>query len=114
MDNICNSLYEYPINIILSLALLVISDVSLVFCIRRFITAYRHYGKYSCSIWFVRGIRCLLIALTAIAWSANFYLNQRWLFLVGLVIICQELYEGAIISSALRNGAKIEKGEMIK
>ncbi len=55
----------------------------------------------------------MLISLTAGAWSASFFWNQRWLLIIGLVIICQEIYEGAVISSALRDGAKIEKEKKI-
>lgn len=106
-------LYEHPTNLYLSFTLLVIAVTSLGLCVRRFITAYHHAGQYACAIWFIRGIRCLLIALTAGAWSASFFWNQPWLLIIGLVIICQELYEGVIISSALRSGAKIEKGEKI-
>ena len=106
-------LYEHPTNLYLSFILFVIAVTSLGLCVRRFITAYHHSGQYACAMWFIRGIRCLLIALTAGAWSASFFWNQRCLLIIGLVIICQELYEGAIISSALRSGAKIEKGEKI-
>ncbi len=53
----------------------------------------------------------MLIALTAGAWAAGFFWKQPWLLIIGLVIICQELYEGAMIGSALRTGAKIERGE---
>lgn len=104
-------LYEHPINLYLSLTLFLIAVISLGLCVRRFIAAYHFSGQYACAIWFIRGIRYLLIALTAGAWSASFFWNQRWLLIIGLVIICQELYEGVIISSALRSGAKIEKGE---
>ncbi len=108
-----NILFEHPISLYFSLALLLIAVASMGLTIQRFITAYRHAGKYCCATWFVRGIRCLLVSLTACAWSAGFYWNQRWLLIIGLVIICQELYEGLIISSALRSGAKIEQGEKI-
>ncbi len=108
-----NFLYEPPINLYISFILLVIAVVSIAFSIKRFITAYHHVNEYTCSLWFIRGIRFLLISLTSGAWSASFFLNERWLFIIGLVIICQEIYEGAIISSALRDGAKIEKGSKL-
>ena len=104
-------LYEHPINLYISISLLVIAVVSIALSIKRFIAAYCHSEEYACSLWFIRGIRFLLISLTAGAWSASFFWNQRWLLIIGLVIICQEIYEGAVISSALRDGAKIEKGD---
>ena len=103
-------LYEHPLNLYVATFFFVIAVVSLAACIKRLITAYHHAGDYSCSLWFIRGIRFLLISLTAGAWSASFFWNQRWLFIIGLVIICQEIYEGAIISAALRDGAKLEAG----
>jgi len=106
-------LYQHPINLYLSITLFVIAVIMLGLCVRRFITAFQNSGQYTSAISFIRGIRCLLIALTAGAWSAGFYWNKRWLLVIGLVIICQELYEGIIISSALRSGAKVEKGEKI-
>lgn len=105
-----NFLYEQPFNVYISCILLMVAVVSICFSIKRFITAIDHADDYSCSLWFVRGIRFLLISLTAGAWSASFYWNQRWLLIIGLVIICQEIYEGAVIGSALRDGAEIEKG----
>ncbi len=104
-------LYGHPINLYLSFTLSVIAVISLVLCVRRFITAYCHSGQYACAIWFIRGIRSMLITLTAVAWAAGFFWKQPWLLIIGLVIICQELYEGAIIGFALRTGAKIERGE---
>jgi hypothetical protein len=54
-----------------------------------------------------------LISLTAATWSAAFFFNQKWLFIIGLIIIAQELYEGAVLSAALKIGEKIEKGEKL-
>ncbi|MBI5603429.1 MAG: hypothetical protein HY879_08730 [Deltaproteobacteria bacterium] len=104
-------LYEPPINQILALLLLGVAGIALWLSLRRFISAYHQAGQYDCSLWIIRAIRCLLIALTAGAWSASFFWNKRWLFIIGLIIIGQELYEGAVVSFALRRGAKIESGE---
>jgi len=44
---------------------------------------------------------------------SRFFLGARtWLLVIGLVIICQELFEGVVLSSALRRGNAIEKGKM--
>ena len=106
-----DALFTPPIYQFLSLILLAICFVSLMLSIRRFMAAYRHAGQYGASRWFIRGIRCLLISLTAAAWSAGFFFHQRWLLIIGLIIIAQELYEGAMLSAALKTGEKIEKGE---
>jgi len=104
-------LYQPPLNLYLTAALSVISIISIVLCVQRFRTAYHDPEEYSCATWFIKGIRSLLISLTAGAWAAGLFWNQRWLFIIGLVIICQELWEGAILSSLLRKGIKIDKGE---
>jgi len=83
-------LFSPPINLYISVVLLVIAVVSLSFCIRRFISAYNTRGEYVCALWFIRGIRFFLIGLTAAAWSAGFFWTQTWLLILGLVIICQE------------------------
>jgi hypothetical protein len=101
-------LYEPPLNRILALLLLGGAGIAAWLSLRRFITAYHRAGQYDCSLWIIRAIRCLLIALTAGAWSASFFWNKGWLFIIGLVIMGQELYEEAIVSFALRRGAKIE------
>ena len=106
-----DALFTQPTNQYLALILLTLCVVFMVLCGRRFWTAFRHAGQYGASRWFIRGIRCLLISLTAAAWSAAFFFNQKWLFIIGLIIIAQELYEGAMLSAALKMGEKIERGE---
>lgn len=88
--------------------------LALGLCICRLRMACRLAGQYACSIWFVRGIRCLIIALTAAAWAAGFYWQQGWFLIIGLVILVQELYEGFVLSSALRDGLRIENGDTSK
>jgi hypothetical protein len=104
-------LYEPPVNQILALILFGVALAALWLSLRRFVTTYHRAGQYDCSRWIIRGIRCLLIALTAGAWSAGFFWNKGWLFIIGLVIIGQELYEGAVLSALLKRGAGIQSGE---
>ncbi len=103
-------LFQPPINRLLSGILLGIAGLFFSLSIRRFVFAYRRAGDLSSAQLFVRAIRCLIIALTA-AWSAGFFWNQSWLLIIGLIILCQELYEGAILGAALRTGRQIEKGQ---
>ena len=106
-----NVLFEPPWNRLIAGGLLGTAGLFMSLCVRRFMLAYRQSGGLSSAQWFVRAIRCLLIALTATAWAAGFFWGQSWLLIIGLIIICQELYEGAILGSALRTGQQIEKGE---
>jgi hypothetical protein len=107
-----NFLYNPPANLNLSGVLLITAFVFLWRSTRKFILAYQNSGKYCSSIFFIKGIRNLLIALTAGVWSASFFWNIRWLFIIGLIIICQELYEGALLSAVLRRGARLEKKDI--
>ena len=109
-----NVFFQPPIGIGLAVLLTGVAILAAVLCIQRFRTAYRLAGQYACAIWFVRGIRCLIIALTATAWAAGFYWQQTWLLIIGLVILAQELYEGFVLSAALRDGLRIENGRTPK
>ncbi len=105
-----NVLFQPPIGTGMAVLLAGVAILAAVLCIQRFRTAYRLAGQYACAIWFVRGIRCLIITLTAAAWAAGFYWQQHWLLIIGLVILAQELYEGFVLSAALRDGLRIENG----
>ena len=100
--------FQPPINNLLAALLTGIALLAAMLVIRRFRKAYVLAGEYQCAIWFIRGIRCLIIALTAATWAAGFYWQQGWLLIIGLVILAQELYEGFILSSALREGQRLE------
>ncbi len=102
--------FQPPLGIGMAIGFSLVALAAAMLCVQRLRTAYRLSGQYACAIWFVRGIRCLIIALTAAAWAAGFYWQQRWLLIIGLVILAQELYEGFVLSSALRDGQRIENG----
>lgn len=102
-------IYSSPLSSVLSAVLLGLAGFSFTLCVRRFAAAGRCSGEYLCAAYVVRGIRWLLIGLTALAWSADFFWGLGWLFVIGLVIIGQELYECAFLSAALREGIKIER-----
>ncbi len=106
--------FQPPLGIGLAIGLSLVAIVAFILCAQRLHTAYRLSEGYACAIWFVRGIRCLIIALTATAWAAGFYWQQTWLLIIGLVILAQELYEGFVLSSALRDGLRIENGRTPK
>ena len=103
-------LVQTSLNTHLAVLLVGISLLAALLALIRFHKAYRLAGHYRCAIWLVRGIRCLIITLTAAAWAAGFYWQQSWLLIIGLVILAQELYEGFVLSAALRDGYKIETG----
>jgi hypothetical protein len=105
--------YQPPVSVYLTAVFVMISMVSMIVCIIRFRKAYHEKEEYLCAVWFIKAIRSLLISLTASAWAASLFWNQTWLFIIGLVIICQELWEGAVLSSILKKGMKVDKGENV-
>lgn len=108
-----NILYQPLLNNILSMVLFSISMISLFLSVRSFRRAYHLRGEYSCATWILRGIRFLLICLAGLAWTASLFWAQTWLFIISLVIICQEMFEGLILSQILKTGEQIEKGQAI-
>ena len=51
----------------------------------------------------VKGLRGLVISITALAWAAGVYWGQGWLFIIGLIILAQELYEMGVITLIIRS-----------
>lgn len=98
-----------PINGWLAGGLLIFMVLSAVMGVRRFTCARRTEGLARAQ-WFVRAMRCLLIGITAGAWAAGFYWQQSWLLIIGLVVLGQELYEGAVLGAVLRRGRRMEAG----
>jgi len=64
-------LFESPLSPVLFAMLLGVAGLSLVLCIQRFGTARQYAGEYLCAACVLCGIRWLIIALTAAAWSAS-------------------------------------------
>ena len=104
-------LYRTPINGIAASLLLAAALGAIALSLRRFHRSYRRAGCYDSAVWFIRAIRWLLIALTAAAWAAGIFWGHSWLLISGLVILAQELYEGAVLGAALRQGARLEEGD---
>lgn len=103
-----NALIPPALTVPLSLLLAGVAMGAAALSVQRFHRAYRLAGRYGSAVCFVRGMRCLIIALTGAAWAAGVYWGQNWLLIIGLVILGQELYEGFVLSAALRDGQKLE------
>lgn len=84
------------------------ASLFVILSIKRFILAYRRAGRLASAQWVVRAMRCLIIAFTAGVWAAGLFWSQAWLLIIGMVIICQELYETAILGVILRRGIRTE------
>lgn len=103
-----NAFYASSLALPLAMVLAAMVGAAAVLSLRRFRRAYREAGHYCGAVWFVRGIRCLIIALTGATWAAGLYGGQTWLLIIGLVILAQELYEGFVLGAALWEGQRLE------
>ena len=97
-----------PVSQMIAGGLLGVAILSGVLCVRRFLRAWFTNDMVRAH-WLLRTLRCLLMALTAAAWAAAFWWNRPWLLIIGLVILGQELYEGAVLGALLRSGRRLEQ-----
>ncbi len=107
-------LFQSPLSDMLAFLLFSVSMITLIKSVRGFRRAYQLRGEYACAIWILRSIRFLLISLALLAWAAGIFWAQTWLLIISLVIIAQEIYEGAVLSQILKMGNEIEEGRAVK
>jgi hypothetical protein len=56
----------------------------------------------------VRGLRGLIVTLALLAWAIALLYNKMWLFIIGAIVLAQELYEMGFLSLILRSEGKIQ------
>ena len=64
--------------------------------------AVRDSGDVASSLWLIRGIRGLVVAIAAWALAAGLLLTQTWLLVFGAVFLTEELYETGVVIAVLR------------
>ena len=64
--------------------------------------AVRDGDNTASSLWLIRGIRGLVIAVTVWALAAGLLLAQTWLLVFGAVFLAEELYETGVVIVVLR------------
>jgi hypothetical protein len=102
-----------PVKYVLAIILLLISFICLFRTIRYWTAAASLNAAPEKALRIVRGLRNLVIGLTAGAWSAGIFWSKGWLIIIGLVILVQEIYEMGFLSLILRTGKQIENGKSI-
>lgn len=58
------------------------------------------------SLWLIRGIRGIAVAVGTTSLAAGLVLDQTWLLVFGAVFLLEELYETGVVALLLRADAK--------
>ena len=64
--------------------------------------AIRRGDDPASSLWLIRGIRGLVVAIAAWALAAGLCFSQTWLLVFGGVFLAEELYETGVVIAVLR------------
>ena len=64
--------------------------------------AVRESDDAASSLWLIRGIRGLVVAIAAWALAAGLLFAQTWLLVFGAVFLAEELYETGVVIAVLR------------
>lgn len=93
---------------LLALVFAIISGWSLWRSIKCFRETIRTFGEPSdCLLWIIRALRNLIIGLSTGAFAAGFYYAKGWLFIVGLVILAQEMYEMGMLRMIVKQEERL-------
>ena len=92
-----------PIRLSLTILLMTTSIAFAWRCILNFRMVAVNQGSGNHPMAIVKGLRGLVISITALAWAAGVYWGQGWLFIIGLIILAQELYEMGVITLIIRS-----------
>jgi hypothetical protein len=67
--------------------------------------AVRRADEAASSVWLVRGIRGLVVAVAAWALAAGMLFAQTWLLVFGGVFLAEELYETGVVVLIVRRSS---------
>jgi hypothetical protein len=56
----------------------------------------------------VHGLRAMIVALALVVWAWALLSRKEWLFIIGAIVLTQELYETGILSLILRAERKAQ------
>jgi hypothetical protein len=64
--------------------------------------ALRHGDEAGSSLWLIRGIRALVVAVATWSLAGGLLFTQTWLLVFGGVFLAEELYETGVVIALLR------------
>ena len=73
---------------------------------RLVVRAVRRADDASSSLWIIRGIRGLVVAVAAWALAGGLLFEQTWLLVFGGIFLAEELYETGVVALILRAAAR--------
>ena len=78
---------------------------------RLFVRGCRAADHPSASLWVIRGIRGLVVAVGVWALAGGVLFGQAWLLAFGAVFLAEELYETGVVALILRSAAHAIRAE---
>jgi hypothetical protein len=79
--------------------------------VRLFVRGCRDADHPSASLWIIRGIRGIVVAVGTWALAAGLLFGQTWLLVFGAIFLGEELYETGVVALVLRSGARASRAE---
>ena len=71
--------------------------------------ALRHADDTASSLWLIRGIRGVVVAIAAWSLASGLLFTQTWLLVFGAVFLAEELYETGVVIAILRWSAPLSR-----
>jgi hypothetical protein len=99
-------LYHHPIQQIAATLLLLFGLSSALWGLHLLFLGIRKPDHLSDPLRVVRGLWAVIVALALVVWSCAILFRKEWLFIVGGIVVAQELYEMGFLSLILRADKK--------
>jgi hypothetical protein len=74
--------------------------------VKLFVRGARRADDDMASLWVVRGIRGIVVAVAAGALAGGIVFSQTWLIVFGAIFLAEELYETGVLALILRAGRR--------
>jgi hypothetical protein len=74
-----------------------------------FVRGVRHADDARASLWVIRGIRGMAVAVSAGALAGGLLFGETWLLVFGAIFLAEELYETGVVALILRAAQRRER-----
>jgi hypothetical protein len=74
-----------------------------------FVRGVRHADDARASLWVIRGIRGIVVAVSAGALAGGMLFGVTWLLVFGVIFLAEELYETGVVALILRAAQRRER-----
>lgn len=80
---------------------------------RLVVRAVRRADDEASSLWIVRGIRGVVVAIAAWALAGGLLFAQNWLLVFGGIFLAEELYETGVVVLVLRRSSPAQRAPLV-